>query len=125
MVKWIKIFENQYFGFWMLGLILFAIQEIPYMVMPLFKLETNPIMNMQESSMVLNICEKILGSLCIVFMTFIVHNDATFFSVKSGKELLFFSIAMGIILLNFAGWILYFTGSKKESTLSNIIISKK
>ena len=71
MLKWIKIFDNQYVGFWVLGLILFLIQEMPYMVMPLFKLETNPIMNMQESSVVLNVCEKILGSSCIAFMTFI------------------------------------------------------
>ena len=43
MVKWIKLFDNQYVGFWVLGLLLFFLQEIPYMVMPLFKLETNPI----------------------------------------------------------------------------------
>ena len=41
MVKWIKLFSNQYLGFWLLGLVLFAIQEIPYMVMPLLKLKTN------------------------------------------------------------------------------------
>ena len=50
MAKWIKLFSNQYFGFWLLGLVLFTIQEIPYMVMPLFKLKTNPIMNMTETS---------------------------------------------------------------------------
>lgn len=110
MVKWIKIFDNQYVGFWVWGLILFLIQEIPYMVMPLFKLETNPIMNMQESSVVLNVCEKILGSLCIAFMTFIVCDEKKIFSISDGKELLFFCIATGIILLNFFGWFLYFTG---------------
>ena len=72
MVKWIKLFDNQYLGFWVLGLVLFVIQDIPYMIMPLLKLETNPIMNMQESTVVLNACEKILGSLCIALMTFIV-----------------------------------------------------
>ena len=110
MVKWIKLFENHFLGFWILGLLLFAIQEIPYMVMPLFKLETNPIMNMQESSAILNVLEKLLGSLCIAFMTFIVNSEATFFSVKSGKELVFFCSAMGVLLLNFFGWFLYFTG---------------
>lgn len=49
MFKWIKIFDHQYIGFWLLGFVLFLIQEIPYMVMPLFNLETNLIMNMQES----------------------------------------------------------------------------
>ena len=50
MVRWIRLFRDQYFGFWVLGLVLFALQEIPYMVMPLFHLETNPIMNMTETS---------------------------------------------------------------------------
>ena len=104
MVKWIKFFDNQYLGFWILGLLLFVIQEIPYMVMPLFHLETNPIMNMQESSVVLNVCEKVLGSLCIV------RDDGKLFSVKPGKELLLFCIIVGIILLNFGGWLLYFAG---------------
>ena len=49
MVRWVKIVGNQYFGFWVLGLVLFALQEIPYMLMPLFHLETNPIMNMTEA----------------------------------------------------------------------------
>lgn len=110
MLKWIKIFDNQYVGFWVLGLILFLIQEMPYMVMPLFKLETNPIMNMQESSVVLNVCEKILGSSCIAFMTFIVCDEKKIFSISDPKELLFFCIAVGIILLNFLGWYLYFIG---------------
>jgi hypothetical protein len=48
--RWIRIFNNQYIGFWVLGLILFALQEVPYMVMPMLKLESNPIMNRQESS---------------------------------------------------------------------------
>ena len=65
MVRWCKLFGNQYLGFWLLGLILFAIQEIPYMLMSLFHLETNPIMNMTETSSMLDVCEKVLGSLCI------------------------------------------------------------
>ncbi len=69
MVKWVKLFGNQYIGFWFLGLVLFALQEVPYMLMPLFKLENNPIMNMRESSAALDACEKILGILCIVIMT--------------------------------------------------------
>lgn len=46
------------------------------MLMPLFHLETNPIMNMTETSAVPEACEKILGSLCIVLMVFIVHKDS-------------------------------------------------
>ncbi len=110
MFKWIKLFDNQYLGFWILGLILFAIQEIPYMIMPLLKLQNNPIMNMQESSVILNTCEKILGSLCIAFMMFIVCEDKMIFSINGTWELRFFCIAIGVLLLNFLGWILYFTG---------------
>ena len=34
MVRWFELFGDQYFGFWVPGVVLFAIQEIPYMVMP-------------------------------------------------------------------------------------------
>ena len=76
MIRWVKILGNQYFGFWAPGLVLFALQEIPYMLMPLFHPETNPIMNMTETSVILDILEKILGSSCIALMVFSVHKDA-------------------------------------------------
>ena len=123
MVKWIKLFGNQYLGFWLLGLLLFVIQEIPYMVMPLIKLETNPIMTMKESSMPLEMCEKALGSLCIAFMLFIVHGNATFFSVNPGRETLFFSLALGALLLNFFGWILYFSGVQSLFVMMAFIVA--
>ena len=33
MVCWVKLFGKQYLGFWVLGLVLFAFQEIPHMLM--------------------------------------------------------------------------------------------
>ena len=51
MVRWFKLFGDQYLGFWGLGLVLFVLQEVPYIVMPFFPLETNPIMQMTETSM--------------------------------------------------------------------------
>lgn len=122
MVKWIKLFGNQYLGFWVFGLVLFAIQEIPYMIMPLLKLESNPIMNMQESSVVLNTCEKILGSLCIALMTFVVCDEKKLFSIRDTHELLFFGISMGILLLNFFGWFLYFTGHQSIFVMMFFIV---
>ena len=122
MVKWIKLFGNQYLGFWVFGLVLFAIQEIPYMIMPLLKLESNPIMNMQESSVVLNACEKILGSLCIALMTFVVCDEKKLFSIRDTHELLFFGISMGILLLNFFGWFLYFTGHQSTFVMMFFIV---
>ena len=103
MVRWFKLFDHQYFGFWVLGLVLFAIQEIPYMVMPLFHLETNPIMNMVETSVALDVCEKVL-------------------SAAEGRERLFFAVAMGVLLLNFLGWGLYFGGHQSVFVMMLFIV---
>ena len=110
MVKWLRIFGDQYLGFWVLGLLLFFMQEIPYMIMPLLKLETNPIMNMPEASAALNVCEKVLSIACIALMTFVVCNNKSAFSVSNPRELLFLCISLGVLLLNYFGWFLYFTG---------------
>ncbi|MCX4356072.1 MAG: hypothetical protein OSJ43_07585 [Oscillospiraceae bacterium] len=123
MFKWVRILGSQYLGFWVLGLIIFALQEIPYMVMPLFKLSANPIIEMRESSVFLDICEKVLGSSCIALMMFVVHNDAKFFSAAAGKERLFFCIAAGILLLNYLGWFLYFTGHQSVAVMLIFIVA--
>jgi len=123
MVRWIKIFGNQNLGFWVLGLVLFVLQEIPYMLMPLFHLESNPIMNMTETSAVLDMCEKILGSLCIALMAFIVHKDATLFSITNAMAKLFFTLAMVILLTNFFGWGLYFTGHQSIFVMMLFIVA--
>lgn len=122
MFRFVKIFGNQYLGFWIFGLILFAVQEIPYMIMPLLKLQSNPIMNMKESSALLDTCEKILGSLCIAFMIFIVHKNAELFSITSKNEKVFFCLAVLVLLLNFAGWILYFTGHQSIFVMMFFIV---
>ena len=122
MVRWVRLFGNQYLGFWVLGLVLFALQEIPYMLMPFFHLETNPIMNMAEASVPLDVCEKILGSLCIAIMVFIVHKDAALFSIADGREKLFFTLAVVILLANFFGWALYFTGHQSIYVMMFFIV---
>ena len=123
MVRWFKLFGDQYLGFWVLGRVLFAIQEIPYMLMPLFHLETNPIMNMTETSTALDVCEKILGSLCIALMVFVIHKNALAFSVSNGKEKLFFTLALVILLTNFFGWALYFTGHQSTFVMMFFIVT--
>ena len=107
MARWIKLFRDQYLGFWALGLLLFALQEIPYMVMPMLHLETNPIMNMTETSAALDICEKVLGSLCIALMVFVVHRDAMLFSIAP----------------NYAGWALYFAGHQSLFVMMLFIVA--
>lgn len=122
MVKWIRLFDNQYLGFWILGLLLFAVQEIPYMLMPLFQLKENPIMNMQESSVVLNFCEKFLGSLCIASMIFIVHKDAVIFSIDDYQDKIIFALIIITLLVNFFGWALYFTGHQSITVMMFFIV---
>ena len=123
MVRWFKLSGNQYLGFWGLGLVLFAIQEIPYMLMPLFHLEANPIMSMTETSAVLDICEKFLGSLCIALMVFVIHKNAMAFSVESGREKLFFVLAAVILFANYFGWMLYFTGHQSTFVMMLFIVT--
>lgn len=123
MVRWFRLFGNQYAGFWALGLLLFAVQEIPYILMPFIHLKTNPIMNMTETSPVLDVCEKILGSLCIALMIFIIHRDAVFFSIAEGREKLFFTLAALILLANFFGWVLYFTGRQSLFVMMAFIVA--
>ena len=110
MFKWFKIIKNQYFGLWLLGLLLFAIQEIPYLVMPLIPLTTNPVMEMPTNSAFLDICEKIFGVSCVAIMVLVVHKDNKLFSIRDKSEKVFFFITVGIIVFNFIGWILYFCG---------------
>lgn len=104
-----KLFKNQHLGFWAPGLLFFALQEVPYMVMPFIHLDSNPIMNMQESSMIMNVLEKILGTLCVISMIFIVPKDTGSIN-KNGPKKIYFLIAVTILLLNYFGWTLYFTG---------------
>ena len=122
MFRFFKLFGSQYVGFWFIGLLLFAVQEIPYMVMPLFHLKQNPIMNMTETSKALDICEKLLGSLCIVLMTFIVRKDSKLLSISSGSEKLFFALTAAVLLLNFIGWGFYFAGHQSFFVMMFFIV---
>ena len=117
MVKWIKLYKNQYLGFFALGVLLFFVQELPYMVMPLFNLTSNPIMEMPEASPFLNGLEKILGVLSIAILILIVEKDAKWFSLSSKKELFFFTVAMMMLLINFGGWIFYFSGYQSKALM--------
>lgn len=117
MFKWVKIVKNQYLGLWLLGVVFFAVQELPYMIMPLIPLQTNPVMNMPTNSLFLDICEKIFGVLCVAVMILIVNKDNKLFSVKTKSEIVFFSAAIAMIALNFIGWILYFCGMQSVAIM--------
>ncbi len=123
MFRWLKIFGDQYIGFWIPGIVLFALQEVPYMIMPFLHPENNPIMNMQESSVPLDICEKILGSLCIVVMTFVVQENAPVFRVGSGICRVGFFCMILVLMLNFIGWGLYFNGHQSLGIIMFFIVA--
>lgn len=110
MLKFIHLFKNYYFGISFIGIMAFLIQEIPYMVMPFLKLKSNPIMNMTETSVTLGTLEKILGSLCITLMIFIVNKETSFFDIGTGIQKAAFISIIAVLLLNFFGWLLYFKG---------------
>lgn len=98
-------------------MLLFAIQEIPYMVMPIIPLETNPIMEMPANSLFLYICEKIFGILCVAVTVLTVNKDNKLLTVKTKNEIAFFAAAVGVIVLNFIGWILYFCGLQSVAVM--------
>ena len=110
MVKWIKVTHDHYIGFFALGLALFVLQELPYIIMPFLALSANPLMEMQDKSWLLNAAEKILGVSSIVAMLFFVRGDAKWFSLDTPAEKRFFGVAMLAILLYFTGWLFYFNG---------------
>ena len=110
MIKWFKIYKNQYLGVFFLGFAFFVLQELPYIIMPFIPLSSNPIMNMTESSVFLNVVEKIVGSLSVAFLILIVNKNEKWFSLSNWKEKLFFSLAIVMIVINFGGWIAYYSG---------------
>lgn len=122
MFRAIRLFKDQYLGFWILGVLLFAVQELPYMIMPFLKLQENPIMNLKNSYTSLDIAEKILGSGCVAMMMFLVQKDQVMFSVSSSREKLFFLSAAAVLGLNFLGWALYFTGHQSIFVMMFFIV---
>ncbi|NLN97496.1 MAG: hypothetical protein GX127_03765 [Eubacteriaceae bacterium] len=123
MVKWFRLFGEQYVGFWFFGLILFILQEVPYIVMPLLTLNSNPVMGMQETSFVLNFFEKVLGISCVLVMCFIVQKRETFFTIGSGINKAGFVLAILILLANYFGWMLYFSGYQSRWIILAFLVS--
>ena len=109
-VKWVKITKNQYFGLFALGFVFLLLQELPYIVMPWIPLASNPLMEMQDKSLVLNALEKLLGVSCIFGMLFLVRGDTKWLSLGTGGEKVFLCVAMLALAGYYVGWILYYNG---------------
>ena len=68
-------------------------------------------------------CEKILGSLCIALMVFVVHKDAVLFSAAGGRERLFFVLTVILLLANYFGWALYYAGHQSVLIMMLFIVA--
>ncbi len=74
------------------------------MVMLLFKLQTNPIMNMTELLRILDIFEKVLGLICIDFMILIVNKNSNLFLPAEDREKIFFAMPVCCFVVLFMLW---------------------
>jgi len=75
------------------------------------------------TSVTLDTCEKIFGSLCIALMIFVVHRNAALFSVSGDREKLFFTLSVVALFANFFGWALYFTGHQSIFVMMLFIVA--
>ena len=110
MLKFLHLFKHYYLGISFIGIIAFVIQEIPYIIMPLIKPESNPIMNMQNEIKWLEILQGIFGMLSMVLLMLIVRDDDKLIPVDTVSDKVFLLLAVFMILINFVGWIAYYLG---------------
>ena len=110
MIKFVHLFRNYYFGISFIGIVAFVIQEIPYIIMPLIKQASNPIMNMQNEIQWVEKVQGIVGVLSMVLVMLIVRDDNRFFSIATTTEKVFLAITILMILINYVGWTFYYLG---------------
>jgi hypothetical protein len=75
MLKFIHLFKNYYLGISLIGIAAFVIQEIPYIVMPLIKPASNPIMNMTDEIKWIETVQGIFGILSMILLMLIVRDS--------------------------------------------------
>ena len=99
-IKFVHLFKTYYLGISFIGIIAFVIQEIPYIIMPLIKPTSNPIMNMQNEIQWIEKVQGLVGMLSMFLLMLIVRDDIKFFSISTTKEKTFFALTIGMILIN-------------------------
>lgn len=110
MLKFVHLFQNYYLGISFIGIIAFVIQEIPYIIMPIIKLESNPIMNMQNEIKWIETVQGIFGMLSMVLLMLLVRDDVNLFPIATIREKIFLALTLAMIIVNFVGWTFYYTG---------------
>ena len=110
MLKFIHLFKNFYLGISFVGIVAFVVQEIPYIIMPLIKPASNPIMNMTNEIKWIETVQGIFGALSMIFLMVIVRDDVKLIPRETIKDKMFFFVMVLMILINFIGWTLYYMG---------------
>ena len=110
MLKFVHLFKHYYLGLSFIGIAAFVIQEIPYMIMPLIKPESNPIMNMQNEIKWIETVQGLFGILSMILLMLIVRDDVGGFSLVTSREKAFFLLTILMIAINFVGWAFYYSG---------------
>lgn len=110
MIRFFRLHGHYVLGLSLAGLLAFALQEIPYMVMPLINPASNPIMNLPNELPWLERVQGVIGMLTMVLVMLVGRDDVPFFSVADKREKACFAATALMLLINFAGWTLYYLG---------------
>lgn len=110
MFKGKHLFNDYYLDIFLLCIVAILIQKLPYIIVPFIELNSNPIIERKESSVVLNIFEKIFGILSIAFLVLFVKENDKWFSRNDLSEKIFFFVAAALIAANLIAWVFYFNG---------------
>ena len=73
MVKWFKLTKHHYFGFFPLGILFVALQELPYFLLPLFHISLTPLTTLPTTFFWLDFLEKCFGIGIILSLIFILR----------------------------------------------------
>lgn len=109
-MKFTHLFKHFYFGISFIGIAAFMIQEIPYIVMPLIKPASNPIMSMTSEIEWIETVQGLFGILSMVVLMLIVRDDIKPIPRETAKDKTFLFLMVMMILINYVGWTLYYMG---------------
>lgn len=109
-MKFTHLFKHFYFGISFIGIAAFMIQEIPYIVMPLIKPASNPIMSMTSEIEWIETVQGLFGILSMAVLMLIVRDDIKPIPRETAKDKTFLFLMVMMILINYVGWTLYYMG---------------
>lgn len=109
-MKFTHLFKHFYFGISFIGIAAFMIQEIPYIVMPLIKPASNPIMSVTSEIEWIETVQGLFGILSMVVLMLIVRDDIKPIPRETAKDKTFLFLMVMMILINYVGWTLYYMG---------------